>query len=144
MSPATYIAKHLTARQALKLHDFDPGVTTVVAAEWRPIAGFRRFLAAFFRTIGTSAVTFDIAVATDASGTGATVVVAHAVASEPDAVGDQIFLECDAEQMRHALAAATHWSPRASVAIGTDEGVMLTLEAEPFYARDGLTADIIA
>lgn len=139
-----YTANHIRARQATKLHDFDPGATTVQAIEWRPIKEFRRFLAGFFRTIGTGAVTFDIAVATDGSGTGAVQVVAHAVGSEPDAVGDQIFLECDADQMRDALADATHWSPRVSVATGTDEGVVLTEEHEPLFVYNGLTSDIVA
>lgn len=139
-----YEAQHIRSRQATKMHDFDPGATTVTEIEWRPIKEFHRFLAAFFRTIGTSAVTFDIAVATDGSGTGVTQVVAHAVGSEPDAVGDQIYLECDAHQMRSALPGATHWTPRVSVATGTDEGVVLTEEHEPLFSRSGLTADIIA
>ena len=128
---ATTTAERLMATATRKLHDFDPGGTTVVAIEWRPIKEFRRFLAAFVRTIGTSAVTFDIAVATDSSGTGAVAVIAHAVGSEPDAVEDQLYLECDAEQMREVLAASTHWSPRVSVATGTDEAVVLTEEADP-------------
>lgn len=142
--PATYTAEHIKANQKTKLHDFDPGATTVTAIEWRPIEGYRRFLAAFFRTIGTGAVTFDIAVATSAAGAGATQVVAHAVGSEPDAVGDQLYLECDVEQMREVLATATHWSPRVSVATGTDEGVVLTEEHDPQHPVTGLTADIVA
>lgn len=139
-----YTAEHITSRQVTKMHDFDPGVTTVVAVEWRPIAEYRRFLAGFCRTIGTGAVTFDIAAATDSSGTGATAVVTHAVGSEPDAVEDQLYLECDAEQVRNALAGATHWSPRVSVATATDEGVVLTEEHEAMFPRSGLTADIVA
>lgn len=141
---ATYTAEVLRSRAQRKLHDFDPGATTVTAVEWREIKEFRRFLAGFVRTIGTSAVTFDIAVATDSSGTGATQVVAHAVGSEPDAVEDQLYLECDADQIREVLANATHWSPRISFATATDEGVVLTEEAEPLFPRTGLTADIVA
>lgn len=142
--PATYSAEHLTSRSQRKLHDFDPGATTVTAVEWREIKEFRRFLAGFVRTVGISAVTLDIAVATDSSGTSATQVVAHAVLSQPDAVEDQLYLECDAEQMREVLAGATHWSPRLSFATATDEGVVLTEEAVPYFARNGLTADIVA
>lgn len=141
---ATYTAEVLRANAKRVLHDFDPGATTVTAVEWRAIKGYRRFLAGFMRTIGTGAVTFDIAVATDSSGTGATQVVAHAVGSEPDALEDQLYLECDVEQMREVLATATHWSPRVSVATATDEGVVLTEEAEPTFPRSGLTADIVA
>lgn len=144
MSPATYDAEHLTARAQRKLHDFDPDGTSVTAVEWRAIEGFRRFLAGLVRTVGSSNTTFDIAVATDSSGTGAAQVKAHAVGSEPDAVEDQLWLEVDVEQMREVLAGATHWSPRISFATGTDEAVVYTEEAEPQYPRTGLTADIVA
>ena len=134
----------LKSNMSLKMHDFDPGVTTVVAVEWRAIANFRSFMATFMRTIGTSAVTFDIAVATDGSGTGALAVITHAVGSEPDAVEDQLHLECNVQNMRETLAAATHWSPRISTATNSDEGVVTTIEADPQFPRDGLTADIVA
>lgn len=139
-----YTAEHITSRQVTKLHDFDPNATTVTAVEWRPIKEYRRFLAGFMRTIGTGAVTFDIAAATSDAGAGATQVVAHAVGSEPDAVGDQLYLECDVEQIRNALSTATHWAARVSVATGTDEGVVLTEEHEAMFPRSGLTADIVA
>ena len=141
---ATYTAEVLRSRATRKMHDFDPDATAVTAVEWRAISGFGRFLAGFMRTIGTSAVTFDIAVATDSAGTGATQVVAHAVGSAPDAVEDQLYLECDVEQMREVLSTATHWSPRVSFATATDEGAVLTEESDPQNPRTGLTADIVA
>ena len=144
MAVATAPQVKLKSHNSIKLHDFDPGVTTVVAVEWRPILPFRSFLASLVRTIGTSATTFDIAVATDSSGTGALAVITHAVGSEPDAVEDQLHLECSVENMRETLAAATHWSPRIRVATGTDEMVALTLETDSQFPRDGLTADIVA
>lgn len=145
MAVATGPEKKLSNNQKIEMHDFDPDATTVTAVPgWRAISGFRTFLARFMRTIGTSAVTFDIAVASDSSGTGATAVITHGVASEPNAVGDEIFLECSVENMRETLSTATHWAPRVSVATGTDEGVVTTIEADPQHPRTGLTADIIS
>ena len=144
MAVATGPEKKLSNRQKIEMHDFDPGGTAVTAVGWRAIQGFRTFLARLMRTIGTSATTFDIAVATDSSGTGALAVITHAVGSEPDAVGDELFLECSVENMRETLAAATHWSARISVATGTDEMVVTTIESDPQFPRTGLTADIIA
>ncbi len=144
MAVATGPEKKLSNNQKIEMHDFDPGVTTVVAVGWRAISGFRTFLARLMRTIGTSATTFDIAVATDSSGTGALAVVTHAVGSEPNAVGDELFLECSVENMRETLATATHWSARISVATNTDEMVVTTIEANPQHPRTGRTADIIS
>lgn len=142
--PATYDAEHITSRQVTKLHDFDPDATTKTAVEWRSVQGFRRFLAGLVRTVGSSATTFEIQAATDSSGTGATAVVTHAVGSEPDAVEDQLYLECDIEQIREVVADATHWSAVISFATATDEAVVLTEEHEAQYPRSGLTADIVA
>ena len=144
MAVATGPQVKLKSHMSIKLHDFDPGATTVVAIEWRPILPFRSFLASLVRTIGTAATTFDIAVATDSSGTSAAAVITHAVGSEPNAVEDQLHLECNVENMRETLATATHWSPRISVATDSDEMVVLTLETDSQFPRDGLTADIVA
>jgi hypothetical protein len=142
--PATYTSQKIGSKQAVVMHDFDPNATTVTAVSWRPIGQFRCFAAKVMRTIGTSATTFEIAVATAVGGTNATQVVAHAVGSEPDAVGDQLFLECDVEQMREVLAGATHWSPRISFATGTDEAAVVTIETDAQFPRSGLTVDIVA
>ncbi len=144
MAVATGPEKKLSNRQKIEMHDFDPDATSVTAVGWRAISGFRTFLARLMRTIGTSATTFDIAVATDSSGTGATAVITHAVGSEPNAVGDELFLEVSVENMRETLAAATHWSARISLATNTDEMVVTTIESDPQHPRTGLTADIVA
>ena len=144
MAVATGPEKKLSNRMKIEMHDFDPGATTVTAVGWRAISGYRTFLARLMRTIGTAATTFDIAVATDSSGSGALAVITHAVDDEPNAVGDELFLECSVENMRETLATATHWSPRISVATGTDEMVVTTIEADPQHPRTGLTANIVA
>ena len=147
-----YTAEHLTSRSERRMVDFDPDATTLTLVdlvpgstdECLPIAEFRRYIAGFMRTIGTSNVAFQIIAATDADGTGATVVRAHAVASQPDAVGDYIWLEVDVEQVREALSTATHIGVRASFATATDEGVIFFERAEPMFPRSGLTSDRIA
>jgi hypothetical protein len=141
---ATSTADRFLSEHAVKLYDFDPNATTVTAVAWVPLALFSRFVACFFRTIGTSAVTFDIAVASDSSGTGAAAVKAHAVGSQPDAVGDQIFLEVSAEQCKEVLATGTHVSARVSFATNTDEGVVAYIRTDPRHQYSGLTADVIA
>jgi hypothetical protein len=149
-----YTAEHLTSRANRRLADFDPDVTTPVVVDLDPSGsgeclpitdGYRRFLAGFFRTVGTGALDeFAIIAATDADGGGAVVVVEHAVGSEPNALGDTIWLECDIEQVRNVLATATHVGVRVEFATGTDEGVIYFERADPLHAYSGLTADIIA
>ena len=149
-----YTAEHLTTRANRRFADFDPGVDTAVIVDLDPSGsgemlaltdGYRRFLAAFVRTVGTGALdTFEIIAATDADGTGATAVVSHAVGSEPDALMDTIWLECDIEQVRAALSNATHIGVRAEFATATDEGVIYFERADPLFAHADLTADVVA
>lgn len=110
-----------------------------------PIATWKRFRAGLFRSVGTGSVTaFQLIAATAADGTGATIIVAHAIASAPDAVGDTIWLECDAEQVHEVLAAATHVGVRVQLATTTDEAVVFFERAEPYFTAGALTADFIS
>lgn len=151
---ATYAAEHLTARSERRMVDYDIdgalnlvdlGLPQGAGNKCLPIAVFRRFIAGLFRSVVSGSVSaFQIVAATDAAGTGATIVVAHALGSAPDAVNDQIFLECDVEQVREVLPTATHVGVRVQLAQAADECVVLFERADPFYPHAGLTADYIA
>lgn len=134
---------------AVKSFDFDPDATTATEIEWVDMRNFSRILVGFFRTVGSSAVTFKLMANSESDGSGTDVdIVTHAVGSEPDAVGDQIYLETDAQQIAQKAADAGETGVRyitavVSVATGTDEGVVTYIrKAERAY--DGLTADVVA
>jgi hypothetical protein len=147
----TYTANRLKANLKRKLWDFDPDSTaaTVVGGTggWHAVGalgGTKAFLAALFRSVGTGSVSsFIIQAATSSTGASAATVVSHALGTAPDAVGDQVYLEASDEQIRAALANATHVAVKIGLATSTDECVVLT-EYEPSFKADGLTADIIA
>ena len=130
-------------------YDFDPGATTETEISWFDMRDFDCFVAQFFRTIGTGATTFKIMGNTASDGSGTDVdIVTHAVASEPDAVGDYIFLECGANEIAQAASAAgvdgvRYVTAVVSVATGTDEGVV-TYVAKGNRGYAGLTSDSIA
>lgn len=134
----------LTSELAVTHYDFDPGATTATEIDWVDMRDHCGILVSFFRTIGTGAVTFKIMAntASDGSGTDADIVT-HAVSSEPDAVGDYIFLECTAEQIAAAGADMRYVTAVVSVATGTDEGV-ITYIRKGKRQYSGLTADVIA
>lgn len=150
---ATYSAEHLFARSERRLVDFDPDtgndasptLDAAGAGACLPIANFRRFAAGFTPTVGTGGITlFQIIAATSAAGAGATAVVSHALGSNPDAVTDHVWLECDVEQIREVLAGATHVGVLLNLVTSTDEGKVFFERADPFYPKAGLTADYIA
>lgn len=153
--PATYTAEKLRSRHNIRMVDYDIDAALNVVDLGQPqgagnkclplSAGYKNFLAALFRSVGTGTVTkFEIIAATAADGTGATIVVSHAIGTAPDAVGDTIVLECDVEQVKEVLPTATHVGVRVQLATSTDEAVVLFMRSEPTFAASGLTADYIS
>lgn len=150
---ATYTADHLRSNALRRMVDFDPDATTATIVdlvpgsndELIPIKDYRKFLFGLFRSVGTGSVTsFEVIAATDADGTGATAVVAHAIGSAPNAVGDTIWLECNVEQIHEVLSTATHVGVRIALVTATDECVVSVEASEPVFPRASLTADYIS
>jgi hypothetical protein len=152
--PATASVQHLTARSERRMVDYDAddqlnivdlGQPQDASAKCLAIDVYRRFLAGLFRSVGTGSVTkFEIVAATSAAGANAAVVKSHAIGSAPNAVGDTIWLECDVDQVREVLAAATHVGVRVQLATASDEGVVAFERADPFYVTPNQTADFIS
>jgi hypothetical protein len=157
---ATTTAQHLFAGCECRLRENDPdtgadayvdlaepaaGAAGTPTAPFLPIANFRRFAALYMTTVGTGGITtFQIVAGTSAAGAGATVVVSHALGSNPDAVGDFVVLECNVEQIHEVLATATHVGVLVNLVTSTDEGACLFMRAEPLYPVAGLTADYVS
>ena len=149
-----YTAEHLTSRANRRMVHHDPDADTAVIVDLVPASsdemlpitdGYNRFLAGLIRVVGTGDVDeFAIIAATDADGTGATVVKAHALGSAVDAEGDTIWVGCDVDQIREALAGATHVGVRVELATSTDECGVYFERADPLFNYTGLTADYIA
>lgn len=111
-----------------------------------PIAQYRRFSAQITSSllVGAGPTAFSICAATSAAGAGVQLVVTHAVGSAPDAEGDSLFLECDAEQIREVLPTATHVGVWLDCAHNDDEAAIVFTCEDPFYPRAGLTADYVS
>ncbi len=152
---ARYDAQSLLARFKVRMADWNPNsadkaivdLDPTGSGELFPIARSKRFL--FGMIVNTAGATpteieeFEIIAATDADGTGAIVVKAHALGSAPDAIGDTVWIEVDVKQVREVLAAATHVGVRAEVTAATAEATFVVIE-ERMEEVDGLTADYIS
>jgi hypothetical protein len=152
---ATYSANKALFRSRRRLIDYDIdaslnvvdlGMPQGAGLKCVPLAAHRRYLAGLFRSVGTGTVdAFNIFVCTAADGTGSpTSVVTHAIGSAPDAVGDTIWLEVDAEQCREVLSTAAFVGVRVDLATSTDECVVYFEELEPFFVGNLPTADFIS
>ena len=121
MGVSVQATNRFLANNAVKLYDFDPNGVDPVDVDWVPFHSFLGLVVGFFRTIGVGAVDgLKILANTKADGSGTDVVVkAHALGSQPDAVGDQVWLEVTAEEVRQAcndagLVPAAVSAPRSS------------------------------
>ncbi|MBK7406395.1 MAG: hypothetical protein IPJ41_17785 [Phycisphaerales bacterium] len=112
------------------IYDFDPNGTSATDIGWVSMRDSESIMIAFFRTIGTSALTFAILGNTVADGSGTDVTVKTVtVSSEPDAVGDYIFAEVTAAELAQAgIATGVELigvSASLAFGTGTDEGVVV-------------------
>ena len=154
--PATYSTNRLRSHCERRLVDFDPDSAADVLAvldpagslNLLPIVLFRRFLAGFTPTVGVGGITAFQIVAAPASDTAVgacTLVVSHALGSNPDAVKDHVWLECDADQIHEVLPTATHVGVLLNLVTDTDEGKVYFERADPLRGPEaGLTADYIS
>ena len=150
MGVSVQATNRFLANHAVKLYDFDPDGVNPVDVDWVPFHSFLGLVVGFFRTIGAGAVDgFKILANTKEDGSG------HRRRGEgPRAglparrLGDQIWLEVTAEEVRQACndAGLVPAAVSASVefAVATDEGVVTYIRYAPRFAQDGLTADIVA
>jgi len=141
-------AKKLASEVKITQYDFDPNATTSTACGWVDMKDFSKFMASFFRTIGTSNITFLIRAATDNSGSNVQTVITKTVSSQPNAVGDYVFCECTGEQIA-AVAASSGYALRyvsayISFETNTDEGVVTYLQSGARFKYDALTADYVS
>lgn len=146
-----YTAEHLTSRSERRMVDYDiDGSANLVVldpatgAVCLPAAEFRRFIVGVFRSVGTGGITtVKIVAATSADGANATAVVTL-TPTTADAVGDTVWAETNVEQLREALAGATHVGVEIDLVTATDECVVFFERAEPQFPRAGLTANYIS
>jgi len=151
-----YTANKLRAHCERRLVDFDPDSGSEVIATLNPAAtekclaiaalgGLQAVLASLMHSVGTGSITsFRIFVSDDAAGvTNATNVISHALGSDPNAVGDTLFLEASAEQLRAASSTAAYVGVKITMGTSTDECIV-GFERHAKQAYDGLTADYVS
>lgn len=138
----------LTSELKVTQYDFDPNSTAATAVSWVDMKDYSKLLVAFFRTVGTSGLTFLIQASAASNGASAETVVTKTISSEPDAVGDYVFAEVLAEQIRQkgeeTGKALRYVSAVLTFATGTDEGVVTYVLGGPRFKYTGLTADYVS
>ncbi len=144
-------SQKVASRMAVKQYDFDPDVDTAVDVAWVDMQNFRTLMVVFFRTVGVGNLDgFRILANSSPTGAGTDVVVkVHALGSQPNAVGDYVFLECQAEEVMQeandaGVTGARYVTANIEFATGTDEGVVTYILGNPRFAYDHLTADVVS
>lgn len=132
------------SRNVVTQYDFDPDATTATDIGWVDMRDAGRFVAGFFRTVGTSALTFKIIANSASDGSGTDVEVKVYSGAEPNAVGDYCFLECTAQELAALGTDLRYVSASCAVATGTDEGVVTYIRSDLRFPRADATADTIA
>lgn len=146
MAETAQATQKLKSSIAVTQYDHDPDATSAVDVAWVDMRDYESILIGFFRTVGTSALTFKILAntASDGSGTDVTVKTVSPAAA-PDAVGDHVWYEIDTDDILEAAGdnAYRYVSANLTLATGTDEGVVTYIRKGKHKQLD-LTADVVA
>jgi hypothetical protein len=150
-----YTANVLRAQARRRLVDFDPDSGSETIVTLNPSASEKclalntvsagNFLAGLVHSVGTGSITgFKIFVADNAAGTtNAAVVATHALGSDPNAVGDTLWLEASADQIEAASATAAYVGVKITLGTSTDECIVYFEEADG-RQYNNLTADYVS
>ena len=141
--------KKLLSSLKITHYDFDPDATTATDIAWVDMRDIFKLVVSFFRTIGTSTLTFTILAntASDGSGDEATIFTKTFTAGQPDFLGDYVFGEILASQVAQKNAEDgkeyRYVTANLTVDTGTDIGVVTYIDEQRFAYGD-LTADYIS
>ena len=144
----------LSANLKVVAYDFDPDESAATDIGFVDMTNYETFMAIFVRSVGTGALDAFSLIANYVTDTGTDVTIkTHAVADEPNAQADMIFLECTASEVHSAVVggittlanqqAAKYVSAECEFATTTDEGVVIYILGAKRPAAD-LTADVVA
>jgi hypothetical protein len=145
----TQTENRISATHLLHHYIAAPGATTLqTVGASVDMQKFKCFLASYFKATGTGNLTTFQLIAgdkSDFSGNNVTIFSDAWPVLQPDAAGNQVFLECTAQQIARLAAdngyALRYVGVQYQQATGGDTGVVTFLATEPTYAYPGLTAD---
>lgn len=150
-----YTAEHIRSTHFCRMVEFDPDSGAATAVTLNPAASAtylalnangapKKYLFGIMVTVGTGGITSAVVnAATAADGTGAAA-VATITPTTADAVGDHVWVEVDADQIRDALAAATHIGLVIDLVTSTDECAVVVIGMDGQHQYEDLTADYIS
>ena len=146
------MSNKVLSTQKITYTAFAPGVTTATNVGFVDMADYGCLVASYYKTVGSTAVTaISVVASADSSGTDAVTVATLSLDSNPDAVGDYVFVEVAAEEVQQAGAEADpaqtdlrYVSLQVTAGDAGEEALVGYILAEPRYAENGLTSDVVA
>jgi len=128
----------------------EPAGTTAEDVAYVSQRDFDGLAVGYLRCVTAGSLTaLSIIVSDDASGTTTAVVKSHALGSNPDAVGDQIYLEASNEEILAAAEAAgisgveLYVSAQVTEAVATQDSAIIYCQPG-LFKKDALTVDVVA
>lgn len=134
----------LRANVAQTLYKHDPADATVATKiAWVDMALFGQFMASLMVMVG-AVVTFKIFASASSDGSNPVEVKAHATPTTADAAGDTLVLEVTNDELAALGTDLRYVSAEVDMGTNSDTAAVAYLLANPRYAHDGLTADVIS
>jgi hypothetical protein len=145
----TQTENRISATHLLHHYIAAPAATTLQTVSASvDMQAWKCFMASYLKVTGTGNLTaFKILLGDKSDFSGNNVVIFSDAwpVLQPDAAGNQVFLECTAQQVARLAAdngfALRYAGVQYQQATGSDTGVVTFLATEPTFAYPGLTAD---
>ncbi len=139
----------ILSNRAITLNQHTSAGATAEDVAYVSAKNLEHFAIGYVRTALTGVLSaLSIIVSDDASGTTTGIVLSHALGTAVDAVGDQVYLEVNAADIKAAAIAAGISDTDLYVAARVTEAAISTKSVLLYtnivnHAEDGLTADVI-
>lgn len=140
----------MSANKTLTTHnitayDFDPDSTSATAVAWVDMRDYSGLTVMYYKTVGTGDLTsIVVSASASSSGTSPTVIYTHTITDQPDAVGDYIFFEIDADDISEGLDGGRYVSALPALTTSTDEAIVTYIRTGARFASDGETSNSVA
>ena len=138
-------ANKTLTKNSVVFYDFDPDATTATDVAWVDMRDFSGLTVAYYKTVGTASLSaFTIQGSASSNGASPATVATKTISSDPDAVGDYVFLEIDADDIAQAGDGFRYVSAQLTVDTATDEALVTYIRTGARFADENVTADTVA
>jgi hypothetical protein len=149
---ATGVSNSWTANNVTNSYAVVADHSSATEVGWVDMRDFEQFaaisVAIALTGVGVNAFTIIGNSESDGSGTDSAAIASHAIGSAPDAAGDHLVLECNAQNIRELETTATgqlrYVTAKITAANAADDTCVVYVRSKPRFGYNSVGGDVVA